>query len=201
MEEAHAGICGAHQSGTKLCDRIKRMGYYWPTMVQDCMDYAKKCDACQFHGNFIHQPPEVLHPTVASWPFEDWGLDVVGPLPNKSSAGHLYILAGTDYFSKWTEAVPLREVKKENVVDFVRTQIIYRYGVPRYIITDNGKPFFNNFMDALIEKFKFAQHKSSMYNAPANGLAEAFNKTLCNLLKKMVSKSKRDWHERLGEAL
>ncbi|KAL0299016.1 UNVERIFIED_CONTAM: hypothetical protein Sradi_6561400 [Sesamum radiatum] len=34
-----------------------------------------------------------------------------------------------------------------------------------------------------------------------NGLAEAFNKNLCNLLKKVVAKSKRDWHERIGEAL
>jgi len=40
-----------------------------------------------------------------------------------------------------------------------------------------------------------------MYNAPANGPADAFNKTLCNLLKKVVSKSKRDWHEKLGEVL
>ncbi|KAL0340426.1 UNVERIFIED_CONTAM: hypothetical protein Sradi_4559400 [Sesamum radiatum] len=40
-----------------------------------------------------------------------------------------------------------------------------------------------------------------MYYAAANGLAEAFNKTLCNLLKKVVAKSKRDWHERIGEAL
>ncbi|KAL0294123.1 UNVERIFIED_CONTAM: hypothetical protein Sangu_3224400 [Sesamum angustifolium] len=40
-----------------------------------------------------------------------------------------------------------------------------------------------------------------MYYAVANGLAEAFNKTLCNLLKKVVAKSKRDWHERIGEAL
>ena len=56
-------------------------------------------------------------------------------------------------------------------------------------------------MTNLCEKFKFAQHKSSMYHTPANGLAEAFNKTLCNLLKKVVAKSKRDWHERLGEAL
>ncbi|XP_074297444.1 uncharacterized protein LOC141628170 [Silene latifolia] len=40
-----------------------------------------------------------------------------------------------------------------------------------------------------------------MYNASANGLAEAFNKTLCNLLRKVVAKSKRDWHERIGEAL
>ncbi|XP_074266161.1 uncharacterized protein LOC141588628 [Silene latifolia] len=34
-----------------------------------------------------------------------------------------------------------------------------------------------------------------MYYAFANGLAEAFNKTLCNLLKKVLAKSKRDWHE------
>ncbi|KAL0447776.1 UNVERIFIED_CONTAM: hypothetical protein Slati_1905500 [Sesamum latifolium] len=40
-----------------------------------------------------------------------------------------------------------------------------------------------------------------MYNAAANGLVEAFNKTLCNLLKKVVAKSKKDWHERIGEAL
>ena len=40
-----------------------------------------------------------------------------------------------------------------------------------------------------------------MYNAPTNGLAKAFNKTLCNLLKKVVGKSRRDWHERVEEAL
>ncbi|KAL0291160.1 UNVERIFIED_CONTAM: hypothetical protein Scaly_2647800 [Sesamum calycinum] len=40
-----------------------------------------------------------------------------------------------------------------------------------------------------------------MYYAAANGLGEAFNKTLCNLLKKVVAKSKCDWHERIGKAL
>jgi len=97
--------------------------------------------------------------------------------------------------------IALKEVEKENVVDFIRTHIIYRYGVPQYIITDNGKPFFNKLMTSLNEKFKFAQHKSSMYHAPANGLAKVFNKTLCNLLKKEKAKSKRDWHERLEEAI
>ncbi|KAK4386124.1 Transposon Tf2-12 polyprotein [Sesamum angolense] len=140
MEEAHSGVCGARQLGLKLHFRIKRMSYYWPTMVKDSIDYARRCQACQFYANLIHQPPEPLHPTVASWSFDAWGLDVVGPL-TKSSRGHLYILAATDYFSKWAEAVPLKEVKKENVADFIRTHIIYHYGVPRYIITDNGNPF------------------------------------------------------------
>ena len=94
-------------------------------MVHDCIDFANRCDACQFHANFIHQPPKPLHPTVASWPFEAWGLDVVGPLTLKTSTGYLYILAATDYFSKWAEAIALKEVKKENVVDFIRMHIIY----------------------------------------------------------------------------
>nr|XP_023877835.1 uncharacterized protein LOC111990271 [Quercus suber] len=146
-------------------------------MVQDSMECAKKCEACQYHANFIHQPPQPLHPTVASWPFDAWGLDAIELLP-KSSSGHLYILATTDYFSKWAEAVPLKEVKKETVANFIRTHLIYWYSVPRYIITDNGKLFYNRMMTKLCEKFEFKQYNSSMYNASTNGLAEAFNKIL-----------------------
>jgi len=69
MAEAHSGMCRAHQSRFRLHEHIKRMGYYWPTMVQDCINYAKKCDAFQLHANFIRQPPEPLHPTAASWSF------------------------------------------------------------------------------------------------------------------------------------
>jgi len=54
VEEAHSGVCGAQQSGPKLGDRIKRMGYYWPTMLHDCIEFAKRCDVCQLHANFIH---------------------------------------------------------------------------------------------------------------------------------------------------
>ncbi|KAA0042069.1 uncharacterized protein E5676_scaffold306G003240 [Cucumis melo var. makuwa] len=108
------------------------MGYYWPKIVQDSIGYAKKCETCEYHANFIHQPPEPLHRTVASWPFEAWGLDLVGPITPKSSVGHSYILAATVYFSKWAEAIPFKEAKKENEVNFIRTHIIYRYGVTPY---------------------------------------------------------------------
>ena len=56
-------------------------------------------------------------------------------------------------------------------------------------------------MIELCDKFGFKQYNSSMYNASANGLVEAFNETLGSLLKMMVSKTKRDWHERIKEAL
>ena len=201
LSETHAGICGAHQSGPKLAAQLKRLGYYWPTMVQDAMKHVKSCRACQIHGDFKHQNPLPLHPTILSWPFNAWGLDVIGMINPKSSLQHQYILAGTDYFSKWAEAIPLKEVKAEDVVNFIKKNIIYRYGVPAKIISDNALYFKCRAMVNLCKKYNIQQAFSASYNPTANGQAEAFNKVLCNILKKMVAKNKRDWHERLPEAL
>jgi len=54
LKEAQDGICGAHQPGLKLKDRLHRLGYYWPTMVADAIRYAQRCKACQIHADFIH---------------------------------------------------------------------------------------------------------------------------------------------------
>lgn len=176
------------------------MDYYWPTMVKDALEFSKHCQACQLHRDFIRQPPKLLCPIVASWIFYGWGLDVVRPFP-RSSRQHLYVLAATNYFSKWAKAVPLREVKKGTVVDFIKNSIVDRYGISHYIVTDNGKPFSNSLMGQFYKKFGIKQKFSTMYNAATNGLMESFNKTLCKLLQKVVSKSKQNWHKRIGEVL
>lgn len=138
MEEVHSGVCGAHQSGPKMYHKFKVMGYFWSKMAKDCVEYAKKCHQCQIHGEIPHRPPSPLHPTVPAWPFAAWGTDVIGPIEPPSRRGHRFILAATDYFSRWTEAVPLREVKADNVVGFFEHHIIYRFGVPNRVISDNG---------------------------------------------------------------
>ncbi|KAH0682669.1 hypothetical protein KY289_020421 [Solanum tuberosum] len=37
LQKAHLGVCGSHQPGTKIHFHIKRMGYYWPTMVKEML--------------------------------------------------------------------------------------------------------------------------------------------------------------------
>lgn len=88
----------------------------WSIIAQqwyETTEFVKICDAYQFNENFIHQPLEPLHPTISSWPFKARGLDIVRPITPKASNGHMYIIAATDYFPKWAEAVTLREAKKE----------------------------------------------------------------------------------------
>jgi len=109
----------------KLKDRLHQLGYYWPTMIANAVEYARRSKACQIHADFIHKPLELLHPTVASCPFEAWGIEVVGPISPPSVKGHRFILAITDYFSKWAETASLAEVKTANVVNFIKHHVIY----------------------------------------------------------------------------
>jgi hypothetical protein len=197
----HAGVCGAHQSSPKLHYQLKHLGYYWPTMFDDSMKFAKKCHQCQIHADFIHRPHEPIHPTKMSWPFEMWGMDVVGPIHPPSSKGHRFLLAATDYFSKWYEVVALKEVKAENIEDFIRNNLIHRFAVPSQIISDNGTSFKNKHLEKLFTKFKIKHHFSTSYNPSANGQAEAFNKVLCKLLTKVVSQNKKQRHEKLLNAV
>jgi len=43
MGEIHEGVCGAHQSAFKMKWMIRRNGYYWPTILEDCFKYFKGC--------------------------------------------------------------------------------------------------------------------------------------------------------------
>ena len=90
LKEAYERMCGAHQHGPKLEDQLRRLGYYWS--IPDAIAYAKRCHACQIHGDFIHQAPKNLHLTTASWPFEMWEMDLIGTINPLTSKGHRRLL-------------------------------------------------------------------------------------------------------------
>jgi hypothetical protein len=71
------------------------------------------------------------------WPFRGWGLDFVGQIHPPSSKGHWFVLFATDYFTKWTEAVPLKNMTHKEVIEFITEHIIHRFDVtPQVFITN-----------------------------------------------------------------
>jgi hypothetical protein len=119
VREVHDGICGAHQLAYKMNWLLWRAGFYWPTMMDDCVKYQKGCEACQRLGNIQFAPAGIMNSIVKLWPFRGWGLDFVGEIHPRSYKGHRFILVGTDYFTKWTEAVPFRNMTRREVISFV----------------------------------------------------------------------------------
>jgi transposase InsO family protein len=58
----------------------------------------------------------------------------------KSARGYTHLLVAIDKFSKWVEVRPITNLRAEQAVTFF-TDIIYRFGVPNSIITDNRSQF------------------------------------------------------------
>ncbi|XXG41995.1 hypothetical protein AAC387_Pa01g2354 [Persea americana] len=158
LKEVHAGLCGAHQAGPKLYDQIKRLGYYWPTMVADAIQFAKHCQQCQVHGDYVHMPPEWLHPTAISWPFEAWGMDIIGPISPPSSKGHRFIFAATDYFSKWSEAFAFSEMKTSFYRFCDKYKIQSCPSTPYNPATNGLEEAFNKILCKILKKM-FSTHK------------------------------------------
>ncbi|XP_072066956.1 uncharacterized protein [Arachis hypogaea] len=87
IDEVHEGVCGTHIGGRSFAAKILRAGYYWPTLQQDCTNKVKYCDHCQRHVPIIHSPAEQLHTSEICWPFNKWGLDILGPFPPAPGQG------------------------------------------------------------------------------------------------------------------
>lgn len=100
--------------------------------------------------------------------------------------GHRFILVSIDYFTKWIEVASYASVTRNVVVRFIKRDLIYWYGLPSHIITNNGTNLNNKMMKELCDSFKIQHHNSLPYRQKMNGVVEAANKNI-----------KKDWHDML----
>ena len=137
LKEVHEGICGNHIEAQTLAGKTLRQGYYWPTMLKDATEVVRKCKACQGHAKISHLPFKPLTSVTSPWPFQQWGLDILGPLPFGRGQCK-FIIVTMDYFTKWAEAEPLATITEKKVRNFIWHSIICRFGISRSLVFDNG---------------------------------------------------------------
>lgn len=143
-----------------------------------------------------------LNPFLPLAPFEKWGLDFVGPISPATKATQCrYILAATDYATKWVEARAFTNNTQKVVAQFLYENIICRFGCPIELISDRGKHFLNDTIEVLTRDYMIVHKKSSPYYPRGNGQAEATNKTICKILTKVCEKHRTDWDKKLNIAL
>jgi transposase InsO family protein len=101
------------------------------------------------------------------------GLDFVGPF-KKAKGGFTHIFVAVDKFTKWVKLKHVASSTAAKAVEFIR-EILYRFGVPNNIITDNGIQFiareFKDFCADLGIKMNYA----SVSHLQSNGQVERSN--------------------------
>ena len=118
--------------------------------------------------------------------FKQWGIDIIGEIKPNSSLQHKYILTATDYFTIWVEAILLRKVNENVVMDFLQDHIMTRFGVPISLVFDNATYFSSIRLTAFVNERGIKLHYSANYYPQGNGLEESTNKNLIRILKKTI---------------
>ena len=96
---------------------------------------------------------------------------------------------------------PFEEATGAAVSNFVRKHIITQFGIPRRLINDNGTSFVNKDVRSLLERYHIKHRRSTPYYPQENGQAEATNRVILKILKKMKHKYGGKWSSHLTNVI
>jgi len=156
-------------------------------VVKDLLNYGLEtldsCIPCQLFKP-DNNSPTTLHSFGTEYgPFEFWELDFVGPWI-KTSNGNSYLLTAIDYSTSKAFAFPLPKRSGEAVVDCI-DYLIWSYGPPKQILSDNGKEFISDIVSGICGKFGIKQRFITPGHPETNGKVERFNYELLRRIQRI----------------
>uniref|UniRef100_A0A2N9IAR9 Uncharacterized protein n=1 Tax=Fagus sylvatica TaxID=28930 RepID=A0A2N9IAR9_FAGSY len=178
IREVHEGICGNHSGARALAHKLTRAGYYWPSLLHDATQYVKTCDKCQRFANIPKGTTRRDYTHDLPLALRTMGTGHHGPIPK-----------------------PLATITEKNVKNFVWKGVICRFGIPRVLVSDNGKQFDNGPFRDLCAQLNIKNHYSSPRHPQANGQVEVTNRTLLKQIKTRLEGAKGMWVEELPSIL
>ena len=133
---------------------------------------------------------------LVPFPMERIVIDILGELP-ETPRGNKYIVVIGDYFTKWTEALPIPNMEACTVAKVLVENVHCRFGIPQVIHSDQGRQFESNLFQEMCKLLGIHKTRTTPYHPQSDGMVERFNRTLPAMLSAYVSENHRDWDEQL----
>ena len=99
-----------------------------------------------------------------------------------SSQSNKYILTLVDHFSKWAEAIPLRNHTAPVVAKALMTHVLSRFGAPCQLLTDRGAEFESELFSQLMSWIGTDKLQTTVFKPSTNATVERFHRTLNAML-------------------
>lgn len=180
--------CGMH----KTVELLKRT-FFWP----DIRNYIRNCAICKCSKapNFVLKP-EMGKQVITTRPFQRLYLDLIGPYP-RSKTGNIGILIVLDHLTKYHWLEPLKKFTSTLIKDFLEKRIFPAYGVPEYIVSDNGSQFRANDLNAYFTSLGI-QHIYTAVYSPQSNASERVNRSLIAAIRSYLKNDHTRWNENLS---
>lgn len=192
LGELHDAPSAGHMGVLRTYARVKQR-FYWPDMYRTVKRYISSCDSCQRRKTPPLRPAGLLHPlTPPASPFDRVGIDLLGPFPT-SSLDNRWIAVAIDYATRYAITKPLYSSTAVDVAQFILEEVILKYGAPRQLLSDRGRPFVSRIVAEILNLCSVVHKKTTAYHPQTNGLVERINRTLADMLAMYISADHRNW--------
>ena len=189
--------CLGHFGRRRTLKAVSRL-YWWKGMPSYVANFVKYCQSCQRNKpckKAKRQPIKFF----ATARFKIVHLDFVGPFKS-SSKGNNYLFTMLDRYSRWIEAIPMRDPTAQSCAQVFISSWVCRHGIPEAILTDQGGQFESQLFNEVISKFGITRSRTTAYHPETNGALERAHATLKNCLRCLIDQF-QDWEDRLPLAL
>jgi hypothetical protein len=170
---------GGHLGVNKSLRKCSK--YFWKEMRADFTRWRKQCHECQLRSR---GPPKIpIRPTITTTNFERVGVDLCGPFP-ETSRGNKYIVNFVDWFSKYIISVPAPNAKSATVAELLVEHVILKFGVPKFLLSDNATTFTAAAAKELCEILKTKKIFSTPHHSEGNPVTERSFRTFHDMIAK-----------------
>ena len=191
----HDDVFGCHMGVVKTIDKLRER-FYFRNMEQFVRNYIKSCKSCLTRKKPREKPTGFLKPIEVGKPFDMVGIDLWGPI-KKSASGNKMVIVCTDYLTRYVEMKAVPDGSAWQVALFLVENVIKNHGCPSKLLTDRGRVFMADIMKDLYEILGIDKIYTTKYRPQTDGLTEAFNKTLGDMVSHYVSLDQQDWDRHL----
>lgn len=195
LNHAHDNRTAAHLGIRKTLAKIRQQ-FYWPGMQDDVKRYVTGCTLCAKSKNMTQTKKAPMQVTESGYPMERIAMDILCELP-ETDDGNRHILVISDYYTKWTESFPMRDMSAETVARILVEEVVCRFGVPSIIHSDQGSQFESALFQEMCHILQIEKTRTTPYHPQSDGMVERFNKTLVTMLRAFVNERHTDWDRHL----
>lgn len=193
--DCHDHPMSGHLGGFKTLQRL-REHYYWPGMASDTARYVGRCETCLAHKPLQRAPAGLMgQQRIATRPWQLVSADIMGPLPLSSNQNR-FIIAFSDYFSKYSVFVPVRSATAKAVSTVLEKEVVLMFGAPQTVICDNGPQFKSREFKAKAAEYHIEITYTPHYHPQANPM-ERPNRVIKTLISSYVKENQRRWDKEL----
>ena len=190
LQQLHDDSFGDHLGIDKTADPVRER-FYWHNYSKDIVEYIKTCDKCLRYRKSNRSERANIQSIPMGRSFEMVAMDIL-ELP-VTQRGNKYVLLVSDYFTRWPEAVSLKDQKAETVARALVEEVVSRHGVPAILLSDQGLNFESALIKELCDRLGIARVRTAPGHPQCDGLVERLNRTLISILTKYCSNSPNDW--------